>query len=54
MRYVMNNAVPVKEEGITQKELYLDVMEKSIEAYDLDDIRSRIRSPIFDFQNIVA
>ncbi len=51
-KYIETNAVPAAGEKAESKELYLNVMEKSIAAYNLDDIDSKINSPIYDSQNI--
>jgi len=50
--YILNNAVPVTNESINYRNMYLNVMETSIAAYDFNDIDEKINFPIYDFQDI--
>jgi hypothetical protein len=52
IQYINDNAVPLKEAKTQQRELYLNVMEKSIAEYDFSDIENKLDNPIYDFQDI--
>jgi len=49
---IRNNATPIDKENSNSINIYLDVMEKSIAAYDFNDIRVKAESPIHDYQDI--
>lgn len=49
---IRNSALPIDKDDTDILSRYLDVMEKSIEAYDFKDIESKFNFPIHDFQNI--
>jgi len=52
IKNIHNNAVPIDKDDSNVLSKYLDIMEKSIEAYDFSDIESKLNFPIHDFQNI--
>ena len=49
---IRNTALPIEKDNSNILSKYLDIMEKSIEAYDFNDIESKLKFPIHDFQNI--
>lgn len=49
---IRNNAVLIDRDKSNTINMYMDVMEISINAYDFIDIESKLKYPIFDYQDI--